>query len=450
MRKLFGTDGIRGLANVEPMTPELALNLGGAVVREVRRRHGKGRPRVFIGNDTRCSSDMLEHAFASGVASMGGEAHLLGVTPTPAVAYLTQHHKADVGVMISASHNPYHDNGIKLFGPTGYKLSDEEELEIEQLLEGDAKEGRPQGEGVGRVFPRGELLEDYVGFVRGSVASGLDLSGLTLVVDCANGAASTVVPSALKELGARLTILHAEPNGVNINHGCGALHPEVVSRAVVETGADLGLTFDGDADRVLAVDETGTLRDGDYLLAIFTREFLSSGRMTDPVVVTTVMANLGLDVAMREMGVELVKTRVGDRYVLEEMSQRNAILGGEQSGHIIFLDHQTTGDGILSALQLLSTLVSSKQPLSKLSSLMEKYPQVLLNVRVSKKKDPLGEPAVKDAVEAAERKLSDAGRVLVRPSGTEPLVRVMIEGRDETAIRKEAEKIAEVVKNVLG
>lgn len=450
MRKLFGTDGIRGVANVEPMTPELAMTLGGAMVQEVRRRHKKDRVVVFIGKDTRCSSDMLEHALAAGVASMGGEAHLLGTMPTPAVAYLTQSLGADVGVMISASHNPYPDNGIKLFDRTGYKLSDEEEIEIERLLEVDLNKERPQGKGIGRIFSRKEAVEQYRSFIKKSVGGRLDLSHLSIVVDCANGAASEIVPSALSELGAKFTVLNAEPNGTNINHECGALHPEVVSRAVLEARADLGLTFDGDADRVLAVDEQGILRDGDYLLAIFARDLLASGQLTNKLVVTTVMANLGLDIALRDMGVELLKTRVGDRYVLEEMGRRGAILGGEQSGHIIFLNHQTTGDGVLSAFQLLEILADANQPLSQLAANLEKCPQVLINVPVSKKTDPLACSEVQEAVKAAEEALADTGRILVRPSGTELLVRVMVEGRDEEAIRKQAEEVADVVRNTLG
>lgn len=449
MRKLFGTDGIRGVANVEPMTPELAMSLGGAVVEEVRRRLGKGPVTVFIGKDTRCSGDMIEHALASGVASMGGEAHLLGVLPTPAVAYLTRALGADVGVMISASHNPYPDNGIKLFGRTGYKPTDEEELEIEKLLEDDLSGARPHGAGIGRILPRQEALEDYKDFLKEVAGEEPGLSGLSVVMDCSNGAASLLAPSVLRELGTEVKVLNADPDGVNINHGCGALHPEVVARAVLEEGADLGLTFDGDADRVLAVDETGTVRDGDYLLAIFARSLLASGRMTDRVVVTTVMANLGLDFSMKEVGVELVKTQVGDRYVLEEMGRRGSLLGGEQSGHIIFLDHQTTGDGILSALQLLKSVTASGKPLSKLAQVMDKYPQVLLNVPVAKKVDPLSHDGVRKAVEEAERALADSGRILVRSSGTEPLVRVMVEGRDEEMIQAQAGRVADIVKKLL-
>jgi phosphoglucosamine mutase len=450
MRKLFGTDGIRGVANVEPMTPELAMTLGGAMVQEVRRQHGKDLVTVFIGKDTRGSSDMLEHALAAGVASMGGEAHLLGIIPTPAVAYLTQSLKADVGVMISASHNPYPDNGIKLFDRTGYKLSDEEEYEIERLLEADLTRERPRGEGIGRVFSRQEAVEQYNSFLKKSVGGGLDLSRLSIVIDCANGAASSIVPSLLGDLGAELTVLNAEPNGVNINHQCGTLHAEVVSQAVLDKGADVGLTFDGDADRVLAVDDQGIVRDGDFLLAIFARELLASGRMANQVVVTTVMANLGLDIALRDLGIELVKTRVGDRYVLEEMTRLGAILGGEQSGHIIFLDHQTTGDGVLSALRLLQILTTSQRPLSQLAAIVEKYPQVLINVPISEKIDPMAHPEVQKSIRTAEEALAESGRILVRSSGTEPLVRVMVEGRDEEAIRKQAEEVAGVIREVLG
>lgn len=449
MRKLFGTDGIRGIANVEPMTPEFAMTLGGAIVQEALRREGGGPAVVLIGKDTRRSGDLLEHALAAGVASMGGKAHLLGVMPTPAVAYLTKTLGADLGVMISASHNPFADNGIKLFGRDGFKLSDDQEQEIERSLDDGLSKERPQGEGVGRIFHRSDLLDQYKAFIKKTVGGELNLSGFSIVVDCANGAASAVVPSLLDDLGATVVALNVEPDGMNINDGCGSLHPEVVAKAVREHGADLGLTFDGDADRVLAVDELGTVRDGDFLLAIFARSLLEAGRLTGQVLITTVMANLGLDVAMRALGVEMVKAKVGDRYVLQEMKGRGAVLGGEQSGHIIFLEHQTTGDGTLSAVHLLKILVSSGKPLSELSAVMEKRPQVLINVPVAVKGDPMAHPGLIDAIRAAEETLADSGRVLVRSSGTEPLIRVMVEGLDEETVRGQAEAVAEAVRNHL-
>lgn len=449
MRKLFGTDGIRGVANVEPMTPEFAMTLGGAIVQEALRREGGGPAVVLIGKDTRRSGDLLEHALAAGVASMGGKAHLLGVMPTPAVAYLTKTLGADLGVMISASHNPFADNGIKLFGRDGFKLSDDQEQEIERSLDDGLSKERPQGEGVGRIFHRSDLLDQYKAFIKKTVGGELNLSGFSIVVDCANGAASVVVPSLLDDLGATVVALNVEPDGMNINDGCGSLHPEVVAKAVREHGADLGLTFDGDADRVLAVDELGTVRDGDFLLAIFARSLLEAGRLTGQVLITTVMANLGLDVAMRALGVEMVKAKVGDRYVLQEMKGRGAVLGGEQSGHIIFLEHQTTGDGTLSAVHLLKILVSSGKPLSELSAVMKKRPQVLINVPVAVKGDPMAHPGLIDAIRAAEETLADSGRVLVRSSGTEPLIRVMVEGLDEETVRGQAEAVAEAVRNHL-
>jgi phosphoglucosamine mutase len=406
------------------MTPELAMNLGGAVVEEVRRRHGKSQVTVFIGKDTRCSSDMLEHALAT--------------------------QEADFGVMVSASHNPYPDNGIKIFTRTGFKPSDKEEREIEKLLEADLSGGRPRGAGIGRILSRQDAAQDYTDFLKNVVGDKFDLSGLSVVMDCSNGAASSVAPNVLGGLGAKVIVLNSNPDGVNINHGCGALHPEVVAKVVESEGADLGLTFDGDADRVLAVDKKGMVRDGDYLLAIFSRALMASGHMTDRVVVTTVMANLGLDVSMKDIGVELVKTQVGDRYVLEEMVRRGSLLGGEQSGHIIFSDLQTTGDGILSALQLIKVMVSSGKPLSELADVMDKYPQVLVNVSVAKRVDPMAHQGVREAVEEAERAMADSGRILVRSSGTEPLVRVMVEGRDEEMIRTQADMIADVVKKLLG
>ncbi|MFB3073437.1 MAG: phosphoglucosamine mutase [bacterium] len=449
MRKLFGTDGIRGVANVEPMTPELAMALGGAIVQEALRREEGGPAVILIGKDTRRSGDLLEHALAAGVASMGGKAHLLGVMPTPAVAYLTKSLGADLGVMISASHNPFADNGIKLFGRDGFKLSDDQEQEIEPLLQGGLSKERPQGEGVGRIFHRSDLLDQYKAFIKKTVGGELNLSGLSIVVDCANGAASAVVPSLLDDLGATVVALNVEPDGMNINDGCGSLHPEVVAKAVREHGADLGLTFDGDADRVLAVDELGTVRDGDFLLAIFARSLLEAGRLTGQVLITTVMANLGLDIAMRALGVEVVKAKVGDRYVLQEMKSRGVVLGGEQSGHIILLEHQTTGDGLLSAVHLLKILLSSGKPLSELSAVMEKRPQVLINVPVAVKGDPMAHPGLIDAIRAAEETLADSGRVLVRSSGTEPLIRVMVEGLDEETVRAQAEAVAEAVRNHL-
>jgi phosphoglucosamine mutase len=393
---------------------------------------------------------MLEHALAAGVASIGGEAHLLGVLPTPAVAYLTRELGADMGVMISGSHNPFDDNGIKLFNGNGFKLSDEEERDIERLLDGSLPKERPQGAGVGRIVARGDALERYMAFVRATVDGKLDLSAMTIVVDCANGAASEVVPALLECFGATVVALHVEPDGININDGCGSLHPDVVASVVRERGADVGLTFDGDADRVLAVDESGALRDGDYLLALFSRSLAEAGRLTHSLLVTTVMANLGLDIAMRAIGVELVKTKVGDRYVLEEMVSRGAVLGGEQSGHIIFLENQTTGDGVLTCLQLLQVLVSTGKRLSELASVMTKAPQVLINVPVADKVDPMGQPGVREAVEAAEEALADSGRILVRSSGTEPLVRVMVEGLDEDVVRHQAETVAETVRSLLG
>jgi phosphoglucosamine mutase len=450
MSQLFGTDGIRGLANVEPLTPELAMVLGGALVREIRREGKQGPVVVFLGKDPRLSSDMLEHALAAGVASMGGHAHLLGVLPTPAVAYLTQSQGGDAGVVISASHNPFFDNGIKIFGSSGYKLSDEQEDQIERWLEEGLPRVRPQGRDVGRIVWRLDGPRLYAEFLKSAVSEGLDLSGLRIAVDCANGASSGLLPSVLESFGAQVIPINAEPDGLNINDECGSLHPEAVARVVREVGADLGLSLDGDGDRVLVVDELGNIRDGDYLLAIFARHMLDAGQLANRRVVTTVMANFGLDVLLESLGIELRKTPVGDRYVLEEMGRCGAVLGGEQSGHIIFLNHQTTGDGILSSLKLLEIMTSSGIPLSELASIMEKYPQVLINVPVGERTDPLANPEIHKAVEGAEKTLGDSGRILVRASGTEPLVRVMVEGRDEEMVRQQAERVAEVVRKYLG
>ncbi len=437
MGRLFGTDGVRGIANTE-LTPELALGLGRALVRTLR-EEGVVRPRVALGRDPRASGEMLEGALIAGVCSAGGDAVLLGVLPTPGVAYLTTVLGADSGAMISASHNPVGDNGIKFFGPDGYKLTDAEEERVEQLLQRTA-EARPTGADIGRVRPEPGLRQRYVEHLVAAAPARLD--GLRVVVDCANGAASTVAPVVLERLGADVTAMCAEPDGTDINDGCGSTHPELVAGEVVRLGADVGLAHDGDADRLIAVDAAGAVVDGDQLLAILAaRMHATQGLST---VVTTVMTNLGFRRAMDGLGIAVVETKVGDRYVLEAMRAGGHPLGGEQSGHLIFAEHATTGDGVLTAVQLLCEVASSGRSLAELAGVMARLPQVLVNVRGVDRGRLEAAARTWAAVSAARSELGDAGRVLVRASGTEPLVRVMVEAPTEAMARSSADRIAAV------
>ncbi|MCL6597478.1 MAG: phosphoglucosamine mutase [Alicyclobacillus macrosporangiidus] len=445
MGKWFGTDGVRGVANRD-LTPELAFRLG-RIGAYVLAKEGTGG-RVVIGKDTRISSDMLEAALVSGVLSMGVNVLRLGVISTPGVAYLTRHLNADAGVMISASHNPVEDNGIKFFGADGFKLLDQAEDEIERWL-GEAEDHlpRPVGSGVGRVYD--EPAEDeYVRFLAGTVRHRMD--GLKVVLDCANGAASRIAPRVFRQLGAEVTVLNDQPDGVNINVGCGSTHPQVVQRAVLDAGADVGLAFDGDADRVIAVDHTGQVIDGDFILAVCGRALKAQGRLKGDTVVATVMSNLGFVKAMENLGIRVQTTRVGDRYVMEAMREGGYVLGGEQSGHVIFLDHTTTGDGVLTALQLVDVMMASRQPLAELSRVMTRYPQLLENVRVRDKAAWRSNARIQEAIRRAEQELGDDGRVLVRESGTEPLVRVMAEGPDPDLLKACVAQIVRVVREELG
>ncbi|HEV2889768.1 MAG TPA: phosphoglucosamine mutase [Frankiaceae bacterium] len=423
MSRLFGTDGVRGLANAD-LTPELALAVAASAARVL------GARTAVVGRDTRASGEMLEAAVCAGLASAGVSVERLGVVPTPGVAFLTIGH-ADMGVMLSASHNPMPDNGVKLFGATGHKLPDGVEDAVEAGLA--ASWERPTGAGVGRVRDA-DGVAAYLGHL---VSTGARLDGLSVVVDCANGAASEVAPAAYAALGASVTAIHAEPDGLNINEGCGSTHPESLVEAVRERGADLGVAHDGDADRCLLVTAAGDLVDGDQILAI-----LAVARSA-PAVVTTVMANLGLKRAMASHGVEVVETGVGDRYVLEAMRERGIALGGEQSGHVIVADHATTGDGVLTAIQVMSAMALAGRPLAELAAVMERLPQVLLNVRVADKAAALDAGA--EAVREAEAALDEDGRVLLRPSGTEPVVRVMVEATSEDVARQWAERVAAAV-----
>lgn len=437
MGQLFGTDGIRGVANTE-LTPELAVGLGRAVVRTLK-EEGVARPHIVIGRDPRSSGEMLEAALVAGICSAGGDITSLGVIPTPGVAFLTGQIGADSGAMISASHNPVEDNGIKFFGPTGYKLTDVEEDRVEELLQ-RSEEHRPTGVAIGRAADRPELIDAYLDHLVASV--GESLTGLRVVVDCANGAASRAAPAVLGRLGCDVTAINAEPDGNNINAGCGSTHPEVVARVVTEIGADVGLSHDGDADRLIAADATGQIVDGDAVLAILAeRLHREEGLAT---VVTTVMTNLGFKQGMEALGVEVVQTKVGDRYVLEAMLAGDHPIGGEQSGHVIFSRHATTGDGVLTAVQLLSAMASSGRSLADLATVMRRFPQVLVNVSgVDRGRLPEAR-ALWDAVAAEEAALAETGRILVRASGTEPLVRVMVEAATQERAAETAERLAKV------
>jgi phosphoglucosamine mutase len=446
MGKYFGTDGVRGVANRE-LTPELAYKIGrcGGYVLA-----GKAaRPKVVIGMDTRISGPMLEAALTAGLLSIGADVIRLGVVTTPAVAYLTRLLGADAGVMISASHNPVADNGIKFFGADGYKLSDETELEIERLIDAERDElPRPEGGGIGMVTTDAEAKYRYLEYLKTTVKH--SFQGLRIVMDCAHGAAYELAPRIFRELGAEVIAVGAEPDGLNINDGVGSTHPEHLIAQVKVHGADLGLSYDGDADRLIAVDETGAEVDGDYILLICGEAMRKAGRLSRDTIVTTVMANIGFFKAAEALGLQTARTAVGDRYVMEEMRRGGFNLGGEQSGHVIFLDYNTTGDGILTSLQLVDTLIASGKKLSELKTIMRKYPQVLVNVRVADKSRFKGNEAIAKAVAAAEAELGDSGRVLVRPSGTESLIRVMAEGPDEAEVAAHVERIAAVVKAELG
>ncbi|GAB4229538.1 MAG: phosphoglucosamine mutase [Kiloniellaceae bacterium] len=429
-RKLFGTDGIRGTANVEPITAETALAVAKAAGRQFLR--GDHRHTVVIGKDTRLSGYMLEPAMAAGFISVGMDVVLLGPLPTPAVGMLTRSLRADLGVMISASHNPYEDNGIKLFGPDGFKLSDEVEHEIEARIDNGAGEVAPSHQ-LGHAQRMDDALGRYIEFVKGSFPRGLRLDGLKVVVDCANGAAYRVAPKVLYELGAEVVPIGVYPDGFNINQRCGATDPARMQEAVVTHGADFGVALDGDADRAILADEKGNVVDGDQVMALVGRSWLQNGRLSGGAVVATVMSNLGLERYLNELGIDLVRTPVGDRYVVEQMRASGYNVGGEQSGHIVLSDFATTGDGIIAALQVLAVVVQADRPASEVTRLFEPLPQLLRNVRFNGGA-PLEDDKVKAAIRAGEDRLGNAGRLVIRKSGTEPLIRVMAEGEDEALV----------------
>ncbi|MGH7412285.1 MAG: phosphoglucosamine mutase [Candidatus Methylomirabilis sp.] len=449
MRRLFGTDGIRGVANREPMTPETMVKVGRAAAHLLKGT--TGRPAIVIGKDTRLTGYMLETALTAGITSMGVDVLLVGPLPTPGIAFITRSLRADAGVVISASHNPYEDNGVKFFSGDGLKLPDAVEQKIEQLIfsgEVDAVRAAPRE--VGKAFRINDAIGRYIEFAKNTLPKGMTLKGMRVVVDCANGAAYKVSPTVLKELNAEVVPLNVQPDGTNINKGCGSLHPEALRRAVVKHKAHAGFAHDGDADRVLFVNERGEVVDGDHILALCALDLKREGRLTDDTVVATVMSNIGLEVAMREAGIKVVRTPVGDRYVLEEMLAKRYALGGEQSGHIIFLEHNTTGDGIVTALQVLATMRRQAKPLSELSACMTSYPQVLVNVQVRRRSALEELSRVQETIRAAEARLGKTGRVLVRLSGTEPVARVMVEGQDHRTIERLAQEIALVIEKELG
>ncbi len=446
MQRLFGTDGVRGLANRE-VTPELAMDLGRAAAQYFADA-GADNPKIFIGRDTRLSGHMLEAALAAGICSAGGEAHILGVMPTPAVAYLTANSDACAGVVISASHNPFADNGIKFFSHKGTKLPDVVEDKIEALVNDRDVKDRPIGQSLGDVICRPGLAIDYVKHV--IATADIDLRGLKVVLDCANGAAYELAPEILRELGAEVIVMFDKPDGVNINENCGSTHTGALAAAVREHGASVGVAHDGDADRCLLIDEQGNEVDGDQMMLICALELMEKGKLKDNVLVTTVMSNIGLHAAIKEHGGRCVVTPVGDRYVLEEMLKEGYSLGGEQSGHIIFGDYATTGDGLVTATQVLGAMVRNNRLLSELAGQMVRYPQVLTNIRVKSKQGWENNESIKKAVAYATELLGETGRVLVRASGTEPLIRVMAEGPDQRQLDELAQYVADTVKRELG
>ena len=448
-RKLFGTDGIRGVANVDPMTVETALQLGRAVAYLFRQ--GDTRRRIVVGKDTRRSCYMFETALAAGICSMGADCWLCGPLPTPGVAHLTSTMRAEAGVVISASHNPYQDNGIKIFAADGFKLPDETEARLEQLMSSPDLDGhRVPADGVGRVTRIAGVDGRYVSFLKYAFPDDLRLDGLKIAVDCANGAAYKVGPWVFEELGADVVAIGTQPNGRNINDQCGALYPAHLQETVVKEGAQLGVALDGDADRVIIVDERGQVVDGDAVMALVGTRMLAENRLAQRTLVVTVMSNLGLERCVAAAGGQLLRTPVGDRYVVDEMRRGGYNLGGEQSGHLIFLDHATTGDGVLAALQVLATMLRTGKPVSELAAIMTRYPQVLVNFKVAEKRPLEQMPEVLRAIEAAEARLKGDGRVLVRYSGTEAKARVMVEGPDTGVIESLAQEIAELLRRCCG
>jgi phosphoglucosamine mutase len=442
--KLFGTDGIRGKANHSPMTGEIAFEVGRAAAFVLKRKHGLNK--ILIGKDTRLSGYMLESALTSGICSMGMNVILVGPLPTPGIAFATRSLRVDAGIVISASHNPYDDNGIKFFSSDGFKLPDSAEADIEKAMYTKTLEKiRPEGSGIGRARRVDDVAGRYIEYVKATFPKGKTLDGMRIVVDCSNGSAYKITPTVLTELGADVIPIGDKPDGLNINVNCGTSYPETVQKAVLEYRADIGIAHDGDADRTILCDEKGEIVDGDKIMAVCAMDMKKDGNLKSNTIVATVMSNIGFELFLKKSGIKVIRTKVGDRYVVEEMVKKGCNLGGEQSGHIIFLDHNTTGDGPITALQVLSIMSRREKSLSKLASYIPIYPQVLLNIPVRKVKDIEDFPIVAAAIKKAERKIN-SGRILVRPSGTEPKIRVMVEGDNMDTISTIAEDIAELIK----
>ena len=445
-RKLFGTDGVRGRANTDPMTAEMALRLGAAAGRYFR-RDGSSAHRVVIGKDTRLSGYMLENALTAGLTSTGMNVLLLGPVPTPGVGFLTRSMRADLGIMISASHNPADDNGIKFFGPDGFKLSDDAEAEIERIVSGEIRPAEPQN--IGRAKRIDDARGRYVEYAKTTLPSGQRLDGLKVVIDCANGAAYRAAPDVLYELGAEVVGIGVDPDGRNINDGVGSTHPEAAAQAVLNHRADLGICLDGDADRIMVIDNKGRVADGDQLMALMAGRWAEQGRLNGDALVATVMSNLGLERFLQGRGLRLERTKVGDRYVVERMREGGFNLGGEQSGHIVMTDYATTGDGLIAGLQFLAAMADTGRSASELVHQFDPVPQMLKNVRYAAGADPLAVDAVQRAIAAGETRLNGTGRVLIRKSGTEPLIRVMAEAEDETVLREVVDSIVDAVQDAV-
>lgn len=448
MGKLFGTDGIRGEANHYPMNSAIAFSVGQAITYLLRKPNHN--PRVIIGKDTRISGYMLESSLEAGITSMGGVSYLVGVLPTPGIAFITQSMRADAGIVVSASHNPFQDNGIKIFSGNGFKMSDEQEETIEKLiLEGKLPDMVPHAEEMGRAYRLQDVHGRYIVFLKNTFPRDLSMEGMKIALDTANGAAYKVAPDAFFELGADVEIIHNDPNGLNINDNCGSQHTNDLKKRVIETGAAIGLAFDGDADRLIAVDEKGNEITGDQILIICAKAMKDDGKLKNDLLISTVMSNLGLTLACKKYGFKHHASKVGDRYVLEDMLRLKSVIGGEDSGHVIFLDHHTTGDGILTAMQLISVMVRTGKPLSELAKLMDVFPQKLLNVPVKSKPELSTVPQVIDVIKQVENELGESGRVLVRYSGTQNLCRVMVEGPSKEATEKYCQQIADVLQTAI-
>jgi len=446
--RLFGTDGIRGTVNRHPITPETVLQIGMAAAHILRDK--RGRNMILIGKDTRLSGYMIESALTSGICSMGMSVTLVGPLPTPGIAFLTRTLRLDAGIVISASHNPFEDNGIKFFSSEGFKLPDTLEKKIEELMLDDGlRRGRPKGSEIGKAYRLDDAGGRYIEYIKSTLPKGMTFEGMKIVVDCANGAAYKITPWLLRELGAEVISINDRPDGMNINVNCGSLHIDVLRKAVKQNGAHIGIAHDGDADRAIFCDEKGNMVDGDQVMGMWAVEMKKNGTLKNNTVISTVMSNFGFEEYLKRNGIKLIRTKVGDRYVVEEMNRGGYNLGGEQSGHIVFLDHNSTGDGPLTAVQVLHLMKRKGVALSKLASEIKLYPQVLMNVDVERKHDIKTMPEIQEAIKTAEKSLSGKGRILVRSSGTEPKVRVMVEGKDAKLIIKTAKDISRVVKEAL-